>query len=61
MKNVDTTKASGHDGVEIQLCCKGFCEFFTNFNNLTFALGKFPFQWKLANMLLRYLRKMIVT
>ena len=50
MKNVDTTKASGRDGVEIQLCCEGFCEFFTNFINLTFALGKFPFQWKLANV-----------
>ena len=50
MKNVDTTKASGRDGVEIPLCCEGFCEFFTNFINLTFALGKFPFQWKLANV-----------
>ena len=50
MKNVDTTKSCGHDGVEIQLCCEGFCEFFTNFINLTFALGKFSFQWKLVNV-----------
>ena len=54
MKNVDITKACGHDGVGnkiIQLCCEGFCEFFTNFINLSFALGKFPFQWKLANVI----------
>ena len=54
MKNVDITKACGHDGVGnkiIQLCCEGFCEFFTNFINLWFTLGKFPFQWKLANVI----------
>ena len=54
MKNVDTTKACGHDGVGnkiIQLCCEGFCEFFTNFINLSFDLGKFPFQWKLGNVI----------
>ena len=54
MKYVDITKACGHDGVGnkiIQLCCEGFCEFFTNFINLSFALGKFPFQWKLANVI----------
>ena len=54
MKNVDITKACGHDGVGnkiIQLCCEGFCEFFTNFINLSFDLGKFPFQWKLANVI----------
>ena len=54
MKNVDTTKACGHDGVGnklIQLCCEGFCEFFINIVNLSFDLGKFPFQWKLANVI----------
>ena len=35
----------------IQLCCEGFCEFFTNFINLSFDLGKFPFLWKLANVI----------
>ena len=54
MKNVDTTNACGHDGVGnkiIQLCCEGFCEFFTNFINSSFDLGTFPFQWKLANVI----------
>ena len=30
---------------------KGFVNFFTNFINLLFDLGKFPFQWKLANVI----------
>ena len=51
MKNIDTTKTCGHDGVGnkiIQLCC---LIKFTNFINLSFDLGKFPLQWKLANVI----------
>ena len=36
---------------------KGFCEFFTNFTNLSFDLGKFPFQWKLANVIIPLFKK----
>ena len=54
LKNVDTTKACGHDGVGnkiIQICCEGLSDSFTSFVNLSFRLGKFPYQWKLANVI----------
>ena len=54
MKNVDKSKACGHEGVGnkiISICCGGFHIFFTNFINLSFKLGKFPYQWKLANVI----------
>ena len=54
LKNVDTSKACGHDGVEnkiIQICCKGLSDSFTSLINFSFRLGEFPFQWKLANVI----------
>ena len=54
MRNLDKSKACGHDGIGnkiINLCREGFCVFFTNFINLAFKIGKFPSQWKLANVI----------
>ena len=53
LKNINTSKACGHDGVGnkiIQILCEGLSDFFTSFVNLYFSLGK-PFQWKLANVI----------
>jgi hypothetical protein len=54
MKNVDKSKVCGHEGVGnkiISICCGGFHRFFTILINLSFKLGKFPYQWKLANII----------
>ena len=54
LENVDTTKACGHDGVGnkiIQICCEGLSDSFTSFVDLSFRLGKFPYQWTLANVI----------
>ena len=54
MNNTDKPKACGHDGISnkiINLCCDGFHMFFTSFINLSFKLGKYPSQWKLANVI----------
>ena len=54
VKDVDTSKACGHDGVGnkiIQICCEGLCDSFTSLINSSFRLGEFPFQWKLANVI----------
>ena len=54
MKNVDVTKASGCDGFGnriIKLCAEGLCPSFTKLINRSFVLGKYPSQWKLANVI----------
>ena len=50
MKNVDVTKASGCDG----LCAEDLCSSFTKLVSRSFALGKYPSQWKLANVIPLY-------
>ena len=59
MENVDITKASVCDGFGnriIKLCAKGhlLCPSFTKLINRSFALGKHPSQWKLANVIPLY-------
>ena len=57
MKNVDVTKASGCDGFgnrTIKLCAEGLCSSFTKLVNRSFALGKYPSQWQLANVIPLY-------
>lgn len=54
MKNVDTSKACGHDGIGnkiIQFCSYGFSPGLTSFINLSLRLGQYPSQWKLANVI----------
>ena len=53
MRNVDTSKACGFDGIGnriIKSCSDGIYSFFTKFINLSFALGQFPIVWKMANV-----------
>ena len=55
MKGVDTSKACGYDGVNyriIKMCSDGFHVYFTRFVNMSFSLGHFPSEWKLANVIL---------
>ena len=57
MQNVDVTKASGCDGFGnriIKLCAEGLCPSFTTLINRSFVLGKYPSQWKLANIIPLY-------
>ena len=45
LKNVDVTKACGHDGIGnriIRLCANGLHESFTKLINISFSLGQFP-------------------
>ena len=53
-KGVDTSKACGYDGVGnriIKMCSDGFHVYFTRFINMSFSLGQFPSEWKLANVI----------
>ena len=53
-KGVDTSKACGYDGVGnriIKMCSDGFHVYFTRFINISFLLGQFPSEWKLANVI----------
>ena len=54
MKNVDTSKACGHDGMGnkiIKLGSHGFSSAFTSFVNVSLCLSQFPSQWKLVNII----------
>ena len=55
MKNVDTSKACGHDGIgnqRIKLCSHGFSSDFTSFVNVSLCLSQpVPSQWKLVNII----------
>jgi hypothetical protein len=54
LKNVDVTKACGHDGIGnriIRLCANGLHESFTKLINISFSLGQFPDEWKFANVI----------
>ena len=54
LKNVDTSKAYGHDGIGnkiIKVCFHSLSSAFTSFVNLSLCLGQFPSQWKLANII----------
>lgn len=54
LKGVDSTKACGHDGIGnriINLCSYGIYSSFTKLINISFSLGQFPSQWKLANVI----------
>ena len=54
MKGVDTSKACGYDGIGnriIKMCSDGFHVYFTRFINMSFSLGQFPSEWKLANVI----------
>ena len=54
MKGVDISKACGHDGIGnkiIKLCSERFHVYFTHFINLSFSLGQYPSEWKLANVI----------
>ena len=54
LKNVNVSKACGHDGIGnkvIKMCAEGLYESFTNLINLMFLLGQLPQSWKLANVI----------
>jgi hypothetical protein len=54
LKNVNVSKACGHDGIGnkvIKMCAEGLYESFTNLINLMFLSGQFPQSWKLANVI----------
>ena len=54
MKGVDTSKACGYDGIGnriIKMCSDSFHVYFTRFINMSFSLGQFPSEWKLANVI----------
>ena len=54
LKNVNVSKACGHDGIGnkvIKMCAEGLYESFTNLINLMFLLAQFPQSWKLANVI----------
>lgn len=57
MKNVDISKACGHDAIGnkiIKDCSFGLAESFTRLINLSFARGEFPLEWKKANVIPLY-------
>jgi hypothetical protein len=50
---VDTTKASGHDGIGnriIKLCSRGIAKTFTCLNNTSRQVGEYPTEWKKTNV-----------
>jgi hypothetical protein len=52
---VDTTKASGHDGIGrpnriIKLCSRGIAKIFTCLINTSLQVGEYPTEWKKANV-----------
>ena len=54
LRNVNVSKACGHDGIGnqvIKMCAEGLNESFTNLINLSFVLGQYPQSWKLANLI----------
>ena len=54
MKNVDTSKACGHDRIGnkiIKLCFHDFSSAFTSFVNLSLCVGQFRSQWNLASII----------
>ena len=55
LKNVDTSKAYGHDGIGnkiIKVCFHSFSSAFTSFVNLSLCLSQpVPSQWKLVNII----------
>ena len=55
MTGVDTSKVCGYDGVNnriVKMCSDGFHVYFTRFINMSFSLGHFHCEWKLANVIL---------
>ena len=55
MTGVDTSKACGYDGINnriVKMCSDGFHVYFTRFINMSFSLGHFHCEWKLANVIL---------